>query len=107
MAYTYHELRDMNVTQLREIAKGIEHEAVQGFLTMHKDHLIPAICKALGIDIREHHAIIGLDKAGVKAAIRTLRAKRDKALAEHDSKQLKFVRRQIHQMKRKIHKATI
>ena len=44
MAYTYEQLHVMTVAQLREIAQGIEHEAVQGFSTMHKDHLLPALC---------------------------------------------------------------
>lgn len=107
MTYTYEELRAKNVTELREIAKGIDHEAVHGFTTMHKDHLVPAICKALGIVIHEHHVVVGVNKAEVKAKIRVLLAKRDDAIRAHDAKQLKFVRRRIHALKRKIHKATI
>ncbi|MFH1681735.1 MAG: hypothetical protein ABIH26_13970 [Candidatus Eisenbacteria bacterium] len=107
MAHTYEKLAAMNVTRLREIAEKIEHEAVHGFSTMHKDHLVPAICTALGIEARPHHEVVGINKAEVKAKIRALRAKRDEALRAHDSKQLKFLRRQIHLMKRKIHKATV
>jgi hypothetical protein len=31
MAYTYHLLKEKTVADLREIAKGIQHEAVQGY----------------------------------------------------------------------------
>ena len=54
MAHDYHELKEMNLTQLRELAKGIEHEAVQGYSQMNKDHLLPAVCTALGIESHEH-----------------------------------------------------
>src|SRR5688572_17091215 len=50
MAHTYEELKKKTVAELRDIAKDIEHEAVQGFTQMNKDHLLPAICKALGIE---------------------------------------------------------
>jgi hypothetical protein len=36
MAHTYEELSAMTVSRLREIAQGIDHEAVKGFSTMHK-----------------------------------------------------------------------
>ncbi|MBM3321851.1 MAG: hypothetical protein FJY73_14405 [Candidatus Eisenbacteria bacterium] len=107
MAYTYEELAAKNVTELREIAKGIDHEAVHGHSTMHKEPLVKAICAALGIDTRAHHRVVGINKADVKAKIRALRAKRDEALRARDSKQLKFVRRRIHHLKRMIHKATV
>ena len=59
MAYTYHELKEKTVADLREIAKGIEHEAVEGATQMNKDHLLKALCTALGIDMHEHHQEIG------------------------------------------------
>ena len=40
MAFTYHELKEKNVADLREIAKGIEHEAVQGYTQLNKEHLL-------------------------------------------------------------------
>jgi hypothetical protein len=107
MAFTYHELHAKTIADLREIAKGIEHEAVKGYTQMNKEHLLPAICKALGIDIHEHHTVVGLDKGQVKAEIRRLKGERDKALDAHDRKQLKAVRRRIHRLKRRIHAATI
>jgi hypothetical protein len=36
------------------MAKGIDHEAVKGFTQMNKEHLLPAVCKALGIDMHKH-----------------------------------------------------
>jgi hypothetical protein len=107
MAFTYHELHAKTIADLREIAKGIEHEAVKGYTQMNKEHLLPAICKALGVDIHEHHVVLGLDKAKVKAEIRRLKGERDKALGAHDRKQLKAVRRRIHRLKRRINAATV
>ncbi len=96
MPHTYHELKLKTVADLREIAKGIEHEAVKGFTQMNKDHLLVAICKALSIPTHEHHDIVGLDKPGIKARIRTLQKQRDEALQAHDGAALKAVRRHIH-----------
>ena len=42
MAPTYHELKEKTLAQLREIAKGIQDERVQGHSQMNKDHLLPA-----------------------------------------------------------------
>ncbi len=107
MAYTHHELKHKTLAELREIAKDIEHEAVQGYTQLNKEHLVVAICKALGIDIYEHHEVVGIDKASIKSRIKALKAKRDAALATHDHSQLKVVRRGIHRLKRQIHKATV
>ena len=107
MAYTYEELHGMTVAELKEIAKDIEHDALHGYTTMHKDHLVPALCQALGIESHAHHEVVGIDKAAVKAKIRELKVQRDEAVAAHDHKQLKVIRRRIHHLKRKMHKATI
>ncbi len=106
MAYTFEELKHQTVADLREIAKGIEHEAVQGYTQLNKEHLLVAISKALGIR-HEHHDVVGVDKASIKARIKDLKKKRDEALAAHDRNQLKAVRRTIHRLKRQIHKATV
>ena len=107
MAHTYEELKKKKVEELREIAAGIEHEALQGHTQMNKEHLLPALCKALGIDTHAHHEVKGLDKAKLKGRIQELKKKRDEALAAKDHAQLKHVRRTIHQLKRKIRKATV
>jgi hypothetical protein len=106
MTHTYEELRHKTVADLRDIAKGLDHEAVQGYTQLNKEHLIVALAKALGIQ-HVHHDVIGVDKAAIKARIRELKTKRADALAAHDHKQLKVVRRTIHRLKRQIHKATV
>lgn len=106
MAHTFEELKHKTVAELRELAKGIEHDAVQGYTQMNKDHLLVALAKALGIQ-HEHHEVVGVDKASIKARIRQLKVTREAALAAHDHAQLKSVRRNIHRLKRQIHKATV
>ena len=54
MAYTYDELKGKTIAELRDIAKDVSHDAVQGFSQMNKDHLLPALCKALNIDTHGH-----------------------------------------------------
>ena len=102
MAYTYEELRHKTVAELREIAKGIQHDAVQGYSQMNKGHLLPAMCKALGVDMQEHHTVVGIDKAGIKAKIRELKRQRDLALQTEDRSQLKNVRRYIHRLNHEL-----
>ncbi len=106
MAFTIEELKHKTVADLREIAKGIEHEAVQGYTQLNKEHLVAAIAKALGIKHTQHD-VVGVDKASIKARIRELKAKRQSALDAHDRAELKSVRRTIHRLKRRIHKATV
>jgi hypothetical protein len=107
MAYTHHELKHKTLAELRDIAKDIDHEAVKGYTQLNKEHLVVALCTALGIDIHEHHAVVGIDKAVIKSRIRELKKRRDSALAAHDHAQLKLARRSIHRLKRQIHKATV
>ena len=103
MAYTYHELKEKTIQELRDIAKGVPNQdAVQGYSQMNKEHLLPALCRALGIDVHEHHAAVGIDKPAIKAKMRELRAKRDAAIEAHDSATLKTLRRQIHRLNRQI-----
>jgi len=106
MAFTIEELKHKTVADLREIAKGVEHESVKGYTQMNKEHLIGALAKALGIQ-HTHHDVVGVDKASIKARIRELKAKRQEALDAHNSADLKTVRRHIHRLKREIHKATV
>ena len=102
MAYTYHELKAKTVHDLRAIAKETNHEAVQGAMQMNKEHLLPALCKALGIDAHEHHAAAGIDKAAVKARMRELKKKKLAAIEAHDGETLKTLRRNIHSLNRQI-----
>jgi hypothetical protein len=103
MAYTYQELKEKTVQELREIAKGIENQdAVQGYSQLNKEHLLPAVCRALHIDMHEHHEVAGIDKAAIKARLRDLKKRRNAALDAHDSGALKSIRRQIHRCNRLI-----
>ena len=49
MEYTYEQLKHKTVAELRDIAKDNEHEALQGYTQLNKDHLLVALSKALGI----------------------------------------------------------
>ena len=102
MTMTYEELKAKTIAELREIAKNIAHPAVQGYSQMNKEHLLPAMCEALGIDSREHHHVVGIDKSGIKKKIRELKRQRDEALAADDSAILHAIRRQIHHLNHQI-----
>lgn len=107
MTHTYEELKHKPLAELREIAAGITHEAVQGYTQLNKDHLLVALGKALGIDMKAHKEVKGMDKAAVKARITEWKAKRDAALAAHDRTALKVALDQIHHLKRTMRKATV
>jgi len=107
MAPTYEELKHMTVAGLRDLAKDLDHEAVEGYTQLNKEHLIPALCKAYGIDTHEHHDVVGLDKKPIKDKIRQLKVQRQAALDAHDHAKLKSVRRRIHHLKRRIRAATV
>ena len=102
MAYTYEELKLKTLGELRDIAKDVSSDHVQGFSQMNKDHLLPALCKAFGLEMHDHHVAVGIDKPALKAKIKMLKVERDAALAAHDHRQLKIVRRQIHRITRDI-----
>jgi hypothetical protein len=108
MAHTFEELKHMTIDQLREIAKGLEHDAVKGYTQMNKDHLLPAVCTALGVDYHKHphHEAKGIDKTKLKARMHVLRGEKQKAIEASDRKKLKAVRREYHRLNRKIRAAT-
>ncbi len=107
MSHTFEELKHKTVADLRAIAKGIEHEAVKGATQMNKDHLLKAICTALGLDMHVHHHAVGIEKAAIKQRIHDLKKKRDEIMASADRKPLRAVLREIHGLKRKIRRATV
>lgn len=107
MAHTYEELKKKTVAELREIAAGIEHEAVKGHTQMHKNELLAALCKVLNIEMLHHHHVEGIDKATVRAQIRQLKKTRDEALAAHDHPRLKQTRRELHKLKRQVRRAMV
>ena len=102
MADTYHDLKAKTLAELRDIAKGLTHDAVQGYSQMNKEHLLPALCKALGIDAHEHTVVLGIDKPSLKAKMHELRKQRDAALDAHDAETLKAVRRELHHLNHQI-----
>ena len=105
--HTYEELHKKTVAELREIAKGLDHEAVKGYSQLNKEHLLPAVCKALGVEVHKHayHEVIGIDKGKLKDQMKALKAARQKAIEAGDHAQLKVVRRQYHNLNRKIRAA--
>ncbi|MFB3902578.1 MAG: hypothetical protein ACE15E_03940 [Acidobacteriota bacterium] len=106
MALTYDELKHKTVAELREMATGIDHPAVKGHTQMNKEHLLDALCVALSIPKHAHHDAKGVDKAVLKQQIKELKKQRDSAIQAHDHKLIKSVRRQIHDIKVKLHRAT-
>ena len=107
MTHTYEELKHKPLAELREIAAGITHEAVQGYTQLNKEHLLVGLCTALGIDMHAHHEVKGIDKAATKARIKEWKKKRDEALAAADRKALKVALDTIHHLKRTMRKAMV
>jgi hypothetical protein len=107
MAYTYDELHKKTVAELREIAEGLKHESLEGHTAMHKHQLLPALCKVLGIELRAHHAVVGINKTAIKAQIHQLKQRRDAALEQKNSAQLQELRHKIKRLKRRIRRATV
>jgi hypothetical protein len=101
MAYTYEELKEKTVGELREIAKGTGSDDVKGATQMNKEHLLPILCRVLGIQTH-HHTVTGIDKPALKAKIRDLKKARDAALEARDHDKLKNVRRELHRLNHQI-----
>jgi len=99
---TYEDLKKKTVAVRRDLAQGLTHEAVQGYTQMNKEHLLPALCKALGIEHAHHHVEEGFDKSKMKVRMKMLRAQRDKALVAHDSAKLKMLRSELHSLNHRI-----
>ena len=103
MAHSYEELKHKTIAELRDIAKSVENQdAVQGYSQMNKEHLLPALCRALGIESHTHYEVQGIDKVGIKAKMRALKRDRQAALEAHDHGKLKNVRRQIHHLNHQL-----
>ena len=100
MAYTYEELKGKTVAELREIAHGTGHDDLKGAAQMNKEHLLPVLCKVLGV--QQHHVVRGIDKTTIKAKMRELKKQREAALEANDHAQLKSVRRQLHRLNHQI-----
>ena len=107
MAYTFKELKKKRVAELREIASGLDHEAVKGYTQLNKDHLLKAVCEALNIEMHEHHEVVGIDKSGIKQQIKKLKKERDKAIEARNKVELKNIRKQIKNYKKQLRRATV
>ena len=103
--YTFDQLKHLTVVEMRKVASSIEHEAVQGYTQLNKEHLLKAICTALDIPLHAHHDVVGVDKATIKAELRALRKDRDTALETRDAAALKVIRRKRHRLTRQIRRA--
>jgi hypothetical protein len=107
MAHTFEELKKMTVAQMREIAAGMEHEALQGYTQLNKEHLLTALCTALNIEMHAHHEVIGIDKSKIKAQIKELKKKRAEAISAKSHIDLLKVRKKIRNLKKTLRKATV
>jgi hypothetical protein len=108
MVITYEELQQQTVAELREIAKGINHEAVQGYTQMNKEHLLRGICRALNIEMHAHHHVAdGFDKGAIKARMRVLKSERSKALDAQDYDRVRALRRELHVLNHRIRANTV
>jgi DNA polymerase/3'-5' exonuclease PolX len=109
MAHTYEELHKKTVAELRDMAKDLDHEAVKGYTQMNKEHLLPAICEALGIKVEKHHhhEAAGIDKKKLKDELKELKAARQKAIEAGDGAELKAIRRKYHRLNHRIRAATV
>ena len=105
MVHTYEELKKKTIAELRDIAKDLQHEAVQGYTQLNKEHLLPALCKALGIDTHAHHAAAIAEKAAVKAKMREIGAEKAKALESGDHDLVRQLRRQYHRLNHSLRAA--
>jgi len=105
--YTHEQLRHMTVAQLRELASGIDHDAVKGYTQLRKDEIIHGLSVAMGIDEVEHHVVVGINKAAAKSKIQALKIERTTALEAGDHDALKMARKKIRRLKRKIRRATV
>lgn len=103
--HSYEKFKHSTVAELREIAKGIEHEALKGYTQLNKDHLITALCKALNLEAHAHHEVRGIDKAKFKAQLKELKKQRIEALAAHDHEKLRVIRRHRHSLMHRMRRA--
>jgi hypothetical protein len=99
----WHELQKKRVADLRDIMKE-KAPQIQGVLSWKKDMLVEEVAKLLEIE-KPHKVIEGIDKTAVKVKIRAHRKLRDEALQAKDPAKLKFERRKIHRLKRRLRRA--
>jgi hypothetical protein len=107
MDYTYEKLSSMTAVQLRELGHSLNHPALQGIATLHKDKIIPLLCGALGIEAHPGHRVVGIDKAKIKQEIRALKRERDSALEAKDIAKVREVREKLHHFRHLLRKSIV
>jgi hypothetical protein len=108
MSHTYEELKKKTVAELRDIAAGIQHDALQGYSQLNKEHLLEKLCTALSIPMQVHHKVAtGGAKVTLKEKIAALKAKREAAIKAGKHEDLKHIRRRIHFLKRNLRKSAV
>src|SRR4030095_5856062 len=99
---SYEDLKKKTVAEIRDMAKSLTHEAVQGYTQMNKEHRLRALCKTLAIEHVHHHVEAGFDKSKLKMRMKMLRVERDKALETQNSAKLKVIRTELHTLNHRI-----
>jgi hypothetical protein len=108
MSHTYEDLKKKTVAELRDIAAGIQHEALQGYSQLNKEHLLEKLCIALSIPMQVHHKIAAEGvKVALKEKIKALKARREEAIKAGRHEELKHVRRRMHFLKRNLRKSAV
>jgi len=107
MEYTYEILSTKTAAELREIGHSLNHPDLQGLATLHKDKILPLLCKALGIEAHARHQAIGIDKTKIKQEIRALKRERDAAIGAKDSGKVRELRERVHELKRLLRKSIV
>ena len=101
---TLQELQKMTVVKLRQEA--MQHSSISGVSGMSKTQLVEALAELLGIDAkmpaRTGAAKISSDKSVLKKEIRSLKTRRDAALADGDATSLSRARVDIKRRKRAL-----
>jgi hypothetical protein len=98
--HTYEQLRDMTVVQLREVAQGLGKDAPEGYSARHKEQLLPALAKALGL--HAHHAAAGTEKTLLKGRLHKLKAQRDAARAAGKNDDVTAANAQIRHLRHRL-----
>lgn len=95
-------LDKMTVKELRDLAKEITD--LTGVHGMNKEELLSAIKKAKGIEEAPKKKG-SVDTKVLKAAIKTVKAKKKEAQAGDDNKKIDIFRRKLSRLKKKTRKA--
>ena len=101
----YHELEKTTVSRLRELLKEQDPD-ITGVSGLKKQELVVLLAAKLGVAAPQK-VVVGVDKATLKKQIRACKAQRDAAILERDKARIKDTRRQLHQLRRSLRKATV